>query len=356
MEKVTFFYPYKEDLKTFDASLSDPGYWSTRIRSSPKNWLIQTYLRLRDKGLNVHLSNEMPDNGILVAHADNVSLKFLSKNFRSLNPQLLIVTIRADRLEWRPLISDVELLQNGKYANNYDSFFIPYWPQIGLIPRDESRDTEIRNIVFKGGFGSLNADFLKEDWQNYLKTRNLNFIMNTEAENKDYPNWFDYSYADIVLAVRPQFGDGGFRCDKPASKLVNSWHAGVPAILGAEYAFRELKKSELDFIEVTNVSEAIDAVEFLINNPAVYKKMIANGLNRAQQFSSEKLTELWADILFKKIPRVRESKNFIISRGLQSSLRKPYYLISKPQSIFEYRKWLGKSVKSIFKNKKYKNT
>ncbi|MGK7394471.1 MAG: glycosyltransferase [Candidatus Cyclobacteriaceae bacterium M3_2C_046] len=347
MDPVTFYYPFPDDLKNIEKlNINEPHHWSTRINSSAKNWILQTFLRLKSKNYNVQISDSWPQNGIVVLHSDKRTLNALNESYDKFNKDLLIVTVRADRLEWRPLLSDAEILQNGKFINNKDSFFIPFWPQIGIIPRNKERNTSIKNIVFKGGYGSLDENFHKKDWHTYLKERNINFILTTEKGSDGYPNWYDYSEADIVLAVRPQFGDKGFRSDKPASKLVNSWHAQVPAILGAEYAFRELRKSELDYLEAKNVNEAIEAVEFLLKNPSIYQDMIENGKIRAKEFSADQIAEIWADTLFTKVPKLRENKSFRISREINAKLRKPYHLLTKPQSLLEYRKWMG----SIYRN------
>jgi hypothetical protein len=47
--------------------------------------------------------------------------------------------------------------------------------------------------------------------------------------------WHDYSTDDLVLAVRDLTEKDALV--KPASKLVNAWIAGVPALLGPEPAF-----------------------------------------------------------------------------------------------------------------------
>jgi hypothetical protein len=38
-----------------------------------------------------------------------------------------------------------------------------------------------------------------------------------------------------------------------AIKLYNCWHAGVPAVLGAESAFRANRRSDLDYLEVQSL-------------------------------------------------------------------------------------------------------
>ena len=76
-------------------------------------------------------------------------------------------------------------------------------------------------------------------------------------------------------------------------RLINSWSAGVPAIVGSEAAFLALKKSELDFLQATSLSEALDAVKLLKKTPELYLSMIQNGLERYQEFTDQKTTERW---------------------------------------------------------------
>src|SRR5436309_1927650 len=83
--------------------------------------------------------------------------------------------------------------------------------------------------------------------------------------------------AVLVLAVRPE----GRSTNKPASKLVNAWLAGVPALLGPEIAYRELRRSELDYCEVSSLAEAQAAVDRLLGDPGLYNAMVENGRARA---------------------------------------------------------------------------
>ena len=53
---------------------------------------------------------------------------------------------------------------------------------------------------------------------------------------------------------------------KPASKLVNAWHAGVPALLGPEPAYQALRM-QFDYIEIRSPEDAIREVIRLKENP-----------------------------------------------------------------------------------------
>jgi hypothetical protein len=107
--------------------------------------------------------------------------------------------------------------------------------------------------------------------------------------------WHDYSEADLVLAVRDLTERDALV--KPPSKLVNAWMAGVPALLGPEPSFRQLKRSPLDYIEVTTPQEALDAIRRLQEDPHLYQQMIAHGLKRSEEFTPDSLAQRWRDVL-----------------------------------------------------------
>jgi len=84
---------------------------------------------------------------------------------------------------------------------------------------------------------------------------------------------------------------------KPPSKLVNAWVAGVPALLGPEPAFRDLRKSELDYIEIRKPNDVVTALRTLKEQPALYAAIVANGLRRGAEFSTTKIVERWLAML-----------------------------------------------------------
>lgn len=81
-------------------------------------------------------------------------------------------------------------------------------------------------------------------FQDALRQRGVRFVSRFQGE------WHDYQHVDAVLAIRdcPPV----VLATKPASKLINAWKAGVPALLGPEPAYRELRTSPLDFLEAAS--------------------------------------------------------------------------------------------------------
>ena len=140
--QVTFFIPDEPDLP--DLLTIDPDVDWQRMRRRQR-WLLQTYLRLDRAGCPVAASDRVPDQGIVVFHS-----KHKRKLLRQLNGRSrpILVGIRGDLSE--PLIADYEVLQNGHWADGHRRFFIPYWPQPGLIARDSSRESRVEGLSFKG--------------------------------------------------------------------------------------------------------------------------------------------------------------------------------------------------------------
>lgn len=352
MSKIFFYYPYKDDLSNLEClNIDYVPFWNDWQRLTLRAMILRTYLILHQRGLDVNIGEILPnsENNIIIFLSDKLSLNTIGENIPFLKQSNIYVSLRVDEIEYRPFISDIEILHNGKYANGIDSFFIPNWPQPGIIPRNPSRGNNIINIVFKGGLGSLDSQFTSSEWYEQLSRRNINFIMHTEkTKSSEVPEWHNYEDNDLVLAVRPQF-DGGLRSDKPAVKLINSWHAGCPSLLGKEYAFREIRKSEHDYIEVTNVKEAIAAIDQLNKYPHKYEMMIHNCKKRAAEYSYENIGNLWIDLLYNKIPAYRYNLRFRMSRKVHPKFRKLFYFVFRFQSVFEYRKLLGSKMRDMFK-------
>ncbi|MBL4848350.1 MAG: glycosyltransferase family 1 protein [Planctomycetes bacterium] len=258
-------------------------------------WILQTFLRLRDAGYPVRLTNTLPTSGVVVV--GGASRKHLFKDFCSRN-RALIVAVRADH---RPqLYADLEVVQNDHGADGR-SIYVPHWPQPGLIPRDADRGAELKTVSFKGHSGCLHDDFKDGAWGGFLEASGLTWQFDGVewhggCSRYEGCEWTDYRTVDAVLAVRNDWHDSYLT--KPASKLVNAWHAGVPAIVGPDYAFLAERRSELDFLLVHSLDEAREAVTKLKQDPALYQAMVENGRQRAREITSETVTARWAELLF----------------------------------------------------------
>ena len=201
-------------------------------------------------------------------------------------------------------VADFEIVQNPESADGTARHFLPHWPQPGLVPRDESRGNRIENLAFKGIEENLAEEFRDASWARCLAEYGVRWRCDAapwRGGNVDRQSlrWPDFSDVDLVLAVRPS--QAATR-RKPATKLYNAWHAGVPALLGNEPAFRAIRRSELDYLEISSAAEALTAVTHLQREPALYRAMIRNGRERAVDWTIDSIARQWRPLLEQKIP------------------------------------------------------
>jgi hypothetical protein len=263
-------------------------------------WILQTYLRLRAAGLDVELTDRLPASGIAV---------FSSKQRRALRAAnggptgATLIGVRED--VGAALFADYEVVQNRHQADGKRSFFVPFWPQPGLMPRDPKRGTAIANVGFKGFRANLHSDLVRKPWLDALDRLQVRWIPDAidysgPATSGEALDWNDYRTLDLIVAMRPHDRERYPR--KPATKLYNAWLAGVPALLGPEVAYRELKRSELDYIEIATADEASATIARLKEKPELYAAMVRNGAERALEFNVAQTTRAWSTLLTEIVP------------------------------------------------------
>lgn len=308
--RCTFFLA-GEDLEAL--SRIDPDRDWRELQTGERAWILQTWLRLRRAGHPVELSAtvpEAPEDTLVVFHAKQA--KDLLRP-RSRLRDAVLVGVRADNRE--PLIADFEILQNGFFADGRRRFHMPHWPQSGLVPRDPARGERIERIAYKGFAANLHPDFRTAAWTGFLAQEGIEWVVDAVAfdgRNRRELDWPDFRTVDLALAVRP--AERKQRRSKPATKLFNAWLAGVPALLGPELAFQELRRSELDYLEVASVAEAREAVLRLRRDPGLYRALVENGLRRSAECSHEALVPHWAELLFETIPALAAERSRLARR------------------------------------------
>lgn len=301
---VRFFLPEPEAELARLASCDADRDWR-ELTTGDRVWLLQTYLRLAARGLPVELVGSIPVGppGLLLFHSKH------ERNVRS-QPRAaeqVLVGIRADNRQ--PLAAEFEVLQNGRFADGVRRFFVPHWPQPGLMPRDPERGERIEIASFKGFRANLREDFLAPDWAAWLAARGIAWRLDAidfarRATETETLRWADFRDVDLLVAVRPD--ERKLRYAKPATKLINSWLAGVPALLGAEYALRELRRDPLDYIEVADATEARAAVERLRKDPGEYRARVEQGRRRAGEFAPSATADRWQELLFETLPALAD--------------------------------------------------
>src|SRR6266498_10489 len=88
---------------------------------------------------------------------------------------------------------------------------------------------------------------------------------------------------------------------KPASKLINAWRAGVPALVAEEPAYASLKTSTLDYIAIDSPQDVLAALRQLRAEPDRYLAMAANGNRRGLSYAVEFTRERWLKFLLHEV-------------------------------------------------------
>lgn len=285
MLPIYFYAPDKITQKNIE---QNQDQW-TGHHSNFTAWIAQTYFHLKKTGFPCQIATEIPEKGILIADRDT-----LANNYPFLD-KVMLICIQSDK-EYHPS-AHLHVVYNPltweKTKNSiWNPYLINHWPMPGLIPRDKKRQTLVENISYIGTKSQLAPELKSEKWQQKLLSLNLKWQPVWESESLD---WNNYKYLDIIIAARSF--DSNKYPNKGSIKLINAWHAGVPAILTPELGFLAERKTELDFIIVRSLSETIDAIHKLQNSPELYEKMVKNGLERAQEFTIEKITNQWITFL-----------------------------------------------------------
>lgn len=250
-----------------------------RIRMGREIWLVQAFQLIRKRGYRVTLSAEFAPEAINIAHCDDIRP----------SPDLwkyFIVSVRADRDP--AFVSQLEIVQNRFSVWSESDYYIPHWPQPGLLPRDPGRGTKVENVVYMGKADNLEDAFKAPKFRRELNRMGMRLLIQEDA-------WWDYREADVVLAVRggPRF----YLSIKPAAKLVNAWLAGCPAILSPEPGYTELRQSDEDYIEATQATEALAALLKLRRSPELMSRMIANGKLRGADYEANAILNHWEKFL-----------------------------------------------------------
>lgn len=293
-------------------------------------WLLQTFLQLKHRGLNVHLVDRLVPGGICVSGIWQVGRRSLLG--RSYN-----VVVQADCC--RPPVADHIVTQNPTGVLNKNDHLIYHWPQPGLIARHSDRGDRIQNVVYRGTMNNLWAPLQAPEFTQRLAELGVQFICDN---NDDQPNqdrcrlWQDYSNADLVLAMRDlTVYDERI---KPATKLANAWLAGVPAILGPESAYQDLRTDDLDYIEARSCDDVVNAVRRLKENPSLYRAMRERAAERAPKFTADAVAKLWRDTLAGPVTDGyrKWSQQSSATRLLKAAVRHPLVCLSYRGAINRY--------------------
>ncbi|NET27753.1 MAG: glycosyltransferase family 1 protein [Okeania sp. SIO1I7] len=274
-----YFYIPESDWR--DDIPERPGIFWDSFGQGIFSWTVQTYLYLKADGFPCELVKNIPNEGIVIAHRDSFPYKLRPTE------KVLMICIKPDRNP-HPY-AQLQIVQNRKDSNSKNSYYMPHWIQPGLIPRNPERGDRFENIGYFGISYNLAPELKAASWSKQLEELGLNW----EIIPKN--RWHDYSNIDAIVAVR-NFQQQDYT-DKPATKLYNAWHAGVPAILAKESAFQAERKNELDYFEVSSIEDTISVLKRLKDDPQLCQKIRENGKCRSQETAPHNTVKQWHDFL-----------------------------------------------------------
>lgn len=244
--------------------------------------IVQTYVNLKRAGLGVRLVQDPRPDALNVVSS-------LDLTIRDRTASAFVVAFRGD---WaRPELADLTLTMNGSVATRPTEYAMPHWIQTGLLPRDPARGDRLERLAFKGDMVNLDPRFATDSFHSAMRDLGVEFFAQPYDLTLRRSGWHDYTDVDAVLAIRDIAPDE--LATKPASKLVNAWAAGVPALLGDEPAYVELRRDPLDYLTIHSPDDAIEAVRKLREAPDLYRSMVANGTERAAEYTNQRIAERW---------------------------------------------------------------
>ena len=275
-------------------------HWNC-FTAGPENWGLQTYIHALRAGWNVTVGVSPQHEAINLGHVS------LLEAFRS-GPRDLLVGIRAD---YRPsLIADCHLVQNQLQVAD-QSFWIPHWPQPGLISRSSERTGLQRAAYFGQGYYLEGGEAL---WQSRLREHGVQF----DCPPQDL--WRDYSEVDLIVAIR-SFDRYPYP-RKPPSKLINAWIAGVPALVGSESAYSQIGTPGQDHLVADTFEEAMECIAQLRRDPDRYQHIVQAGQAKAQEFTREKILAAWAAVIDTQlVPRWNQLRSPRLARRCSWAIR-----------------------------------
>jgi len=328
-----------------DGPLPDPDQCPQKFKGRD-SWITMTYLRLKPRGADLRLSPEYVPGEINLVYYDDLSLK-------SRPDRAFIAAIEPDRPH--AAAADLRIVQNQLQVRGPTDHYMVHWPQPGLKPRDVSfailpssaspgtpgegraegsspedinqdphpnplpeyrarGKNRLKRIGYVGLTAYLAPAFRDDAFRRQLGELGIELVI----REKD---WTDCRDLDAILAVRQvsEFDLG----IKPPSKLINAWRAGCPALLGAEPAYQQIRKSPLDYFEIRTPQEAIAALKRLRDENGLMEKVIANGQLRSQEFSIENLAAKWEALLAGPVTQAyrKWQKESAIYRSMRFAIR-----------------------------------
>lgn len=281
-ESATFNFVVRNELKWACLGTNcdlDPDRLPALFASNEDVWVVLTCLRLGRRGLRFTVSRRPVPGAINIV--DGIKLEPADSG-----PDIFLVGCRGDG--HYPALCQIVLQQNTIRQAGAGAIYVPQWPQPGIICRNAHRRKPCTLGFFGHAAVNLDGSFHDRVFADRIASRGYELIIH---DKDDAPCWHDYSKIDLTLSVR-NIPYAHLRL-KPANKLINSWHAGAPAIIGPEPAVQALRRSRLDYFEVRRPEQVLDVLASLESRPEIYRSMVEHGRARALRYTNDAVSVRW---------------------------------------------------------------
>ena len=264
------------------------------VGDAEDSWVLPTYLALRDSGFDVTLSDD-PNQGEIVF------ISSYSIDSSAIEKEKFVVCLLADGFPSRR--ADLTVVQNWEQAAFCEpAICLPHWPQPGIQPRDGSRGETLQNVAYFGAAVNLHPELREPAFKRRLREE-LGIDLVFPAQDR----WADYSEVDVTIAIRPPKG-GCWDGAKPSSKLINSWIAGVPAIVGPESSVFASGQPGRDYLLADNAETVFQMLRRLKSGPGEFSQLIEQAKQNADRFSIDAFKEQWRALLQEVVIPMTESE------------------------------------------------
>jgi hypothetical protein len=280
----------------------DPDIEPERFASGAGHNLIELYVRLARRGLTLTIGRAIPRESGLVVYYHHAWARRAEIHLAMRAAPYRTAVIRSDApLWWESLLpADLVIVPNGNpvWSERYGArgVHLPALPQRGLLPRTPGRQG-IRTVAFKGNPGSVPAYLRDPNFLAELHARGITLMLDVpnETDGSDQ-RWHDFSDVDVVLCLRGAAPDDSL-LNKPATRLINAWSAGVIPLVSSEPAYLELITHGLDGLVIEGPVGILEALDQLAANVDRSERMYRTCRERGMDFRVEELLCAWATML-----------------------------------------------------------
>ncbi len=276
------------------------------MEATGQAWIYQTWALLIRAAVPCSLLEGLPqlppEGGIIIAMSGSfpsIMALLEEKRKQQSKPRswvhrFFLVDIVADGLP-HP-VARLHVVQNRAHAQRLShALFMPHWPQPNLIPRDEHRGNRFEKVAFFGDIKNLAPELRSKQWQESLKKK-----LGITLELPSAAAWHDYHDIDGVIAVR-DFSPAAY-LQKPATKLYNAWHAGVPFIGGNDSAYRADGTPNENYLVANSAAEVFEYLRRLKEEESFRRALVEKGFQQGAAYTQEATLQRWKKLIQETLP------------------------------------------------------